>query len=155
MYIIQWFRDDGSLAGLTGREHSMSDTIDEGGLAQGFLEFAVGHLDRVEGPGESFGRSRMCRQPSSATVSVNVRSGCSAITALRAAHTSPAEKPLPPRGFGAISISTPLCSIPLASQKAPSAQPNHSGRSPLRWIWLDPKWVEPYRGPYGCSLGKI
>jgi len=46
-------------------------------------------------------------------------------------------------------------SIPLTGREAPSAQPNHSGRSPARWVWLNRKSVEPYRGPYGCSPGKI
>src|SRR5262249_2113595 len=54
---------------------------------------------------------RMRRRRSSASVSINVRSGCSAITAnTRSAHFSSGET-LPPRGFGAaLPLSCHRCS---------------------------------------------
>jgi hypothetical protein len=54
---------------------------------------------------------RIRRRRSSATVSIKVRSGCSAITAnTRAAHLSSGET-LPPRGFGAaLLLSRQRCS---------------------------------------------
>ena len=75
---------------------------------------------------------RMRRLPSSATVCIKVRSGCSAITAnTRAAHFSSGDT-LPPRDFGAaLPLSRQRCSHLTAELTLTSnAQPPHAAMRP-------------------------